>query len=135
MIDSAGSYPDAKVVDGWIANNQWYSGHQGTVRKLIRAWLAANASFRSDPEGALKKVYDTAYTQDAKLSDLQHQVKYQTDYSNAEWRRRYESGQVLDWVGQAERAFVELGGVPEYVNPRTFFDTSLFVDEAKQAGR
>lgn len=132
MIDSAGNYPDAKVVDGWIANNKWYDQNQDSIKKLIQGWLDTNESFRADPEGSLKKVYETAYTQDAKLSDLQHQVKYQTDYSNEEWLQHFKSGDILDWVGQAEQAYVELGGVPKYVDPKEFFDTSLFIGVAEK---
>lgn len=132
MIDSAGNYPDAKVVDGWIANNAWYDANRDTINKLIRGWLDANESFRSDPEGSLEKVYESAYTEDAELTDLQHQFEFQGDYTNEEWVEHFKSGDVLDWVGQAEQAYVELGGVPEFVDPKTFFDTSLFIDVAEQ---
>jgi NitT/TauT family transport system substrate-binding protein len=132
MIASAGDYPDAAVGDGWIANNDWYAKNQPTVKKLVAAWLKTNAAFRKDPEGSLKAVYDVAYKKDAKLSDLQHQVKFQTDYTNAEWAKRYQDGDVLKTVGTAEQAFVDLGGLPKYVDPKTFFDTSLFLGEAQK---
>lgn len=135
MIDSAGNYPNAAVLDGWIANNQWFKENPDTIRKIIRAWLATNRAFREDPQGSLKKVYEKAYTQDATLADIQHQFKYQTDYTNAEWLQHFQNGDVLDWVGQAEKAYVELGGVPQYVDPAEFFNTSLFIDEAKKDAR
>ncbi len=89
MIDSAKSYPDAAVGDGWIANNDWYAKNKPTVKKIVKAWMQSNAAFQADPEGSLKAVWKVAYKNDAKLSDLEHQVKYQTDYSNAEWAKRY----------------------------------------------
>jgi NitT/TauT family transport system substrate-binding protein len=135
MIDSAGNYSNAKVVDGWIANNEWYAQNQPTIKKLIAAWLDTNDAFRADPQGSLKKVYEAAYKQDAKLSDIQHQFKYQTDYTNEEWLQHFQSGEVSKWVGQAEQAYVELGGVPQYVEPNQFFDTSLFVNEAQKAAK
>jgi NitT/TauT family transport system substrate-binding protein len=132
MIDSAGNYPDAAVVDGWIANNEWYADNEDTIKDLIAAWLDVNDSFREDPEGSLQKVHETAYAEDAELSDLQHQFEFQTDYTNEEWLEHFRSGAVLDWVGEAERAYVELGGVPTYVEPKTFFDTSLFIEVAEE---
>lgn len=132
-IDDAGNYPDAGVGDGWIANNDWYDGNKKTVRKIIGAWLEVNKSFRDDPEGSLKKVYDVAYKDTAKLSDLQYQVKFQKDYTNDEWLKAYQDKDVLTWVGDAEKAYVELGGVPKFVEPQEFFDTSLFIDQAKAA--
>ena len=131
MIDSAKNYKNAAVADGWIANNDWYAKNQGTIKKLIKGWLETNKAFRADPAGSLKAVYDVAYKDDAKLSDIQHQVKYQTDYTNDEWVKHYQNGDVLSAVGEAEKAYVELGGVPTYVDPKKFFDTSLFLDVAK----
>jgi NitT/TauT family transport system substrate-binding protein len=132
-IDNAGNYPDAGVGDGWIANNEWYAKNKPTIKKIIGAWLKVNDAYRQDPEGSLEKVHDLAYKDDAKLSDLQHQVKYQQDYSNADWLKAYEDGDVLTWVGDAEKAYVELGGVPKYVDPKQFFDTSLFIEAAKDS--
>jgi NitT/TauT family transport system substrate-binding protein len=132
-IDDAGNYRAAGVGDGWIANNDWYADNQPTVKKIIGAWLKINDSFRKDPEGSLQKVHALAYKDDAKLTDLLHQVKYQQDYSNADWVKAYENGDVLKWVGDAEKAYVELGGLPKYVDPKEFFDTSLFIDAAKES--
>lgn len=131
-IDNAGNYPDAGVADGWIANNEWYEENQDTIKTLIGAWLDVNQAFRDDPEGSLEKVHETAYAEDAKLSDLQHQMEYQTDYTNEEWLEHYENGDVLTWVGDAEKAYVELGGLPKFVEPKEFFDTSLFIEVAKE---
>lgn len=130
-IDDAGNYPDAAVGDGWIANNEWYADNEDTVRTLIDAWLDINDDFRADPEGSLEKVQAEAYEGAATLEDLTHQVESQTDYTNEEWLAAYEDGTVLDVVGTAEQAYVELGGVPEFVDPSEFFDTSLFIEQAK----
>lgn len=130
-VDDAGSYPDAAVGDGWIANNDWYADNEDTVRTIIDAWLDVNDDFREDPEGSLEKVHAEAYEGAATLEDLQYQVQSQTDYTAEEWLAAYEDGTVLDVVGTAEQAYVELGGVPEFVEPSEFFDTSLFIEQAK----
>ncbi|MEO7351028.1 MAG: ABC transporter substrate-binding protein, partial [Marmoricola sp.] len=130
-IDNAGNYADAGVGDGWIANNDWYDANQPTIKKIIGAWLKVNAAYRDDPDGSLAKVHELAYKDAAKLADLKHQVEFQKDYTNAEWLQAYQNGDVLKWVGDAEKAYVELGGVPKYVDPKEFFDTSLFIEVAK----
>ncbi|MGN6302842.1 MAG: aliphatic sulfonate ABC transporter substrate-binding protein [Angustibacter sp.] len=127
MIDNAGNYPDTKIADGWIANNDWFAKNPAVVEKIVKGWLKANEEFRKNPDESLKTVQETWYAQDAKLSDLQHQVQFQTDYTNDEWRTHYENGDVQKWVGDVEKAYVALGGVPTYVDPKTFFDTSLFL--------
>jgi NitT/TauT family transport system substrate-binding protein len=130
-IDDAGNYPDAAVADGWIANNDWYADNEDTVRTIIDAWLDVNDAFRDDPEGSLEKVQAEAYDGAATIEDLTYQVESQTDQTNEEWLAAYEDGTVLDVVGTAEQAYVDLGGVPDYVEPSEFFDTSLFVEQAK----
>ncbi len=133
MIDTAGNYPEVQIADGWIANNAYYEKNKPVLQKLIKGWLASNDEFRTNPQESLKRVQETWYGKDAALTDLEHQVKYQADFSNAEWVKHYQSGAVLDWVGGVEKIYVELGGVPTYVEPKTFFDTSLFLSTA-QAG-
>ncbi len=130
MIDNAGNYPEVQIADGWIANNAWYEKNPDTIIKLIKGWLATNKAFRADPDGSLKKVHETWYAKDATLTDLQHQIKFQGDFTNEQWVAHYKSGAVVQWVGDVERIFVEIGGVPTYVDPKTFFDTSLFLKAA-----
>ncbi|MEO3751411.1 ABC transporter substrate-binding protein [Streptomyces sp. B6B3] len=130
-IDHAGNYPEAAVADGWIANNGWYEKNPDLVRSLIRGWLASNEAFRADDD-ALQTVLDASYAGQATLDDLEYQVRFQQDFSNEEWLEKYRNGEVLDVVGQAEQAFVELGGVPEFVPPEDFFDTAPFIETAEE---
>lgn len=133
-IDNAGNYPDAAVADGWIANNSWYEKNEDTMTAIIRGWLTTNEAFQDDPEGALATVHQEAYDGQATLEDLEYQVKFQQNHSNAEWLKLYEDGTVTDVIGTAEQAYVDLGGVPQFVHPDEFFDTSLFIETAKEAG-
>lgn len=131
-IDDAGNYPEATVADGWIANNDWFEDNRDVAKQIASAWLDINEDYQADPEAALEVVHATAYEDQATLEDLQHQVEYMEDYSNEEWVEKYESGELLDIVGTAEQAFVELGGLPQYVEPETFFDTSIFLEAAEE---
>ena len=133
-VDHAGNYDDAAVADGWIANNAYYEKNQKTLKAVIRGWLKTNEAYREDPDAALAEVQKAAYDDQASLEDLKHQVKYQKDYSNSEWLGLYEDGTISDIIGSAEQAYVDLGGVKEFVDPDKFFDTSLFIETAKEAG-
>lgn len=133
-IDNAGNYEDAAVADGWIANNAYYDKNKEALSSLIRGWLTTNEAYREDPEGALAEVQKVAYDGQATLEDLEHQVEFQEDYTNAEWVKLYEDGTVSDVIGSAEQAYVDLGGLKEFVDPDEFFDTSLFIETAKEAG-
>lgn len=133
-IDNAGNYPEAAVADGWIANNSWYEKNEDTMAAIIRGWLTTNEAFQEDPEGALATVQETAYEGQATIEDLTYQVKFQENHSNAEWLKLYEDGTITDIIGTAEQAYVDLGGVSKFVHPDEFFDTSLFIETAKEAG-
>lgn len=133
-IDDAGNYPDAAVADGWIANNEWYTENEDAMAAIIRGWLTSNEAFQEDPETALAEVQAAAYDGQATLQDLTYQVQFQQNHDNAEWVRMYEDGTVSDVVASAEQAYVDLGGLPEFVDPDEFFDTSLFIETAKEAG-
>jgi len=133
-IDNAGNYPDAAVADGWIANNAWYEKNEDTMAAIIRGWLASNEAFQKDPAAALADVQKNAYDGQATLEDLKYQVGFQENKSNAEWLKLYQDGTVSDIIGTAEQAYVELGGLKEFVDPDEFFDTSLFIETAKEAG-
>lgn len=133
-IDDAGNYPDAAVADGWIANNSWYEENRDTMAAIIRGWLTTNEAFQEDPEAALADVQESAYSGQATLEDLTYQVQFQENKSNAEWLALYEDGTISDIIGTAEQAYVDLGGVSEFVDPDEFFDTSLFIETAREAG-
>jgi NitT/TauT family transport system substrate-binding protein len=133
-VDHAGNYEDAKVADGWIANNAYFEQNKETLAALIRGWLSTNEAYREDPEAALAEVQKIAYDGQATLEDLEHQVKYQEDYSNAEWVELYQDGTVSDIIGTAEQAYVDLGGLKKFVHPDEYFDTSLFIETAEEAG-
>lgn len=133
-IDDAGNYEDAAVADGWIANNAWYDENEETMAAIIRGWLTTNEAFQEDPDTALETVQKSAYEGQATLEDLKYQVRFQQNHSNAEWLEMYQDGTVSDVIASAERAYIDLGGVPEFVDPDEFFDTSLFIETAKEAG-
>lgn len=133
-IDNAGNYPEAAVADGWIANNAWYEKNEDTMAAIIRGWLTTNEAFEEDPKEALSVVQKTAYDGQATIEDLTYQVKFQENHSNSEWLKRYQDGTISDIIGTAEQAYVDLGGVSKFVDPDEFFDTSLFIETAKEAG-
>ncbi|MGH3366566.1 MAG: hypothetical protein ACRDOY_05135, partial [Nocardioidaceae bacterium] len=69
-----------------------------------------------------------AYAQDQELSDTKRQFSFEKVFSNDEWARMYQQGEVARWIGQVEKVFVEVGGLPEYVDPKTFLDTEIFMN-------
>lgn len=138
MIDSAKNYyPEAAILGGWVANNEFFDKDPETMKKLAAAWLEINDTLVNDTDGSMKTVHEAAYAKDQELEDTERQFTFAKLYTNDQWAEHFESGAVERWIGRSERIFVEVGGLPEYVEPSEFVDTKIFQDAYKEwtAGR
>lgn len=128
MIDSAKTYyPEAAILGGWAANNEFYQSDRKTLAKLAAAWMEINDTLVNDPK-AIERVHKSAYAKDQDLADTKRQFSFEKVFSNDRWAQMYRSGEVARWIGQVERVFVEVGGLPAYVEPREFLDTQVFLN-------
>lgn len=132
LVDTAADYPEAAVVSSWMANNEWYAENEDVVDQLVRGWMQANAQMHADPEGSLATIQELAYQNQAPLEEIEHQVEYQTNYTNEEWLEHYNSGHVYEIFGTVQEAFVDLGAASEIVDPEEFFDTDPFIRVGEQ---
>ncbi len=127
-VDSAKSYyPDAAILGGWATNNDFHAGNQKTLGKLAAAWMEINQTLVDDPK-AIERVHKTAYAEDQALADTKRQFSFEKVFSNDEWAQMYRDGEVARWIGQTEKTFVEVGGLKEYVDPKEFLDTKIFMN-------
>jgi NitT/TauT family transport system substrate-binding protein len=138
MVDSAKSYfPQSAILGGWAANTDFYESDRATLDKLASAWMEINDRLVNDPE-AIERVHRAAYAKDQQLADTKRQFSFEKVFSNERWAQMYRSGEVARWIGQTERTFVEVGGLEEYVDPKEFLDSQIFMnayDEWKQGGQ
>jgi NitT/TauT family transport system substrate-binding protein len=129
LVDSAKNYyPDAAILGGWLAGNDFYDNERATLDKLTAAWLDINHQLVTETEASLKTVHETAYVDDQSLADTKRNFSFEKVYTNDEWAQMYESGEVEEWIGQVEKVFVEVGGLPAYVEPSEFFDAQVYLD-------
>lgn len=127
-IDSAKSYyPESAILGGWAANNGFYNSNKETLNKLAAAWMEINEKLVNDPK-AIERVHQAAYAEDQSLADTKRQFSFEKVFSNDEWAKHYRDGQVARWLGQTEKVFVEVGGLDEYVAPKEFLDTEIFLN-------
>src|SRR5215470_11842677 len=42
MLTDAGAFPNATIVDGWAARNDFYDKEKETLKRVVRAWVPAN---------------------------------------------------------------------------------------------
>jgi NitT/TauT family transport system substrate-binding protein len=128
LVDSAKNYyPEAAILGGWAANRSVYENNRDVLEKLAAAWLEINDTLVNDPE-AITRVHEKAYADDQDLAATERQFSFEKVFSNDEWAQMYQDGEVARWIGQVEKVFVEVGGLPEYVQPQEFLDTEIFMN-------
>jgi NitT/TauT family transport system substrate-binding protein len=131
LISSAKDfYPQAAIMSGWVASNKFYAGNKATLKKIIRAWQKANDDLIANPQENLKLIHAKAYS-DIPYSDIEVSWNREKCYTAAEWRKLYQDGSVVRWLGQVNKVFVEIGSLPKVTDPKEFFDSSLFLETIK----
>ena len=54
MLVDASAFPNATIVDGWAARNDFYDTNKDVLKRVIRAWIPANDMLIKQPQEALK---------------------------------------------------------------------------------
>ncbi|WP_169792009.1 ABC transporter substrate-binding protein [Jiangella muralis] len=127
LIATSADYEDAAIAGGWVANNDYYDGHKDALARLAEVWLRSNEDLTTDRDAAVAEACPRLEEFMTAEDCAEIYGKTQT-YGNDEWAALYEDGTALDWVGRMEQVFVDIGALPEFVEPDTFFDTSVFTD-------
>ena len=131
LVDASAYFPQAAIVGGWAARNDWYDRNRDTCQKIVRGWQEANDLLvgpkSDDAVAALQKAQ---YAQ-VPLPEFRDQFKASRYYSSAEWRKLYADGTVAKWLQQVTDFFVKFGNIPNPVPATQYFDTKLYLDTVK----
>jgi NitT/TauT family transport system substrate-binding protein len=131
LISSAKEYyPNAAIIGGWVAGNDYYAKNQETLKKIVRAWTKANDFLLNHTDEALKLIHAKAYS-NIPFSDIDASWQAEKVETTKNWIKLYQDGTVAKWIGQVEKVFIEIGSIPDYVDPSRFFDPSIFLSVAK----
>ncbi|MDE2578903.1 MAG: ABC transporter substrate-binding protein [Hyphomicrobiales bacterium] len=129
MIEDASKYyPQAAILDGWAARNDYYAQNKDVLGRVIKAWLPANKDLIEDPDGSLKLLQKEKY-QDVPIEALHAQYKAQKLFSTADWARMYKDGTVANWLQRVTDFYVRIGGINDAQKATQYFDPSLFLKE------
>lgn len=127
LVDASEYYPEAAIVSGWAARNDFYQEHPDVIEKIIKGWIPANDHLVNKPDEALKTLQENYY-QRVPLEDLQAQYEAQRVFTSEEWIERYENGTVTEWLNQVTNFFVEIGAMDdarpadEYFHPQHYLE-------------
>ncbi len=131
LISSAKEfYPGAAIMGGWVAANKYYDANKDVLRKIIRAWAKANDYLMANTPDALKLIHAKAYT-NIPFSDIEAAWQAEKCETSKDWVKLYHDGTAAKWIGQVTQVFVEIGSIGKWVDPKEFFDTSLYLSTIK----
>ncbi|MCR4266682.1 ABC transporter substrate-binding protein [Nitratireductor sp. ZSWI3] len=130
LVDASEFYPEAAIVGGWAARNDYFDERKDVLERVIKAWLPANKDLIEDADATLAMLQKEKYA-DVPIEDLREQYGAQKLFSAADWAKMYQDGTVATWLDRVTDFYVGIGGISDPVKAEGYFDPSLFL---KQAG-
>ena len=126
LADASAYYPQAAIIGGWAARNDYYGSNQETLAKLIRGWAEANDYIIANSGPAMEALQKNHYPQ-TPLSDINEQFKAQKMFTSKDWKRMYSDGTVAMWLQQSTDFFMANAGIKDFTPAKTYFDPSLYL--------
>jgi len=130
LIDASAFFPEAAIMGGWAARNDYYEKNRAVVAKLIAAWAEVNEVVTGKPDAAAEMLQKTQY-KEVPLADFKEQFKASKYYTNAEWRTRYQDGTVTKWLQQVTDFFVANANIQGALKAEQYFDAKPFLETVK----
>jgi len=130
IVDASAFFPQAAIIDGWAARNDFYDANKPLLASLIAAWAEVNDALVANFDAAAETLQKTQY-KEVPLADFKESMKFSKYYTSAEWRTRYADGTVTKWLQGVTDFFVQVGNIPNAVPASTYFDPSLYLQTIK----
>jgi NitT/TauT family transport system substrate-binding protein len=130
LVDASAYFPQAAIMGGWAARNDWYDKNRPVVDKLIAAWAEVNDIVTGKPDEAAEILQKTQY-KEVPLADFKQQFKASKYYTNAEWRKNYQDGTVTKWLQQVTDFFVANAKIQGALRADQYFDPKPFLETVK----
>jgi NitT/TauT family transport system substrate-binding protein len=126
LADASAYYPQAAIIGGWAASNDYFEANKETLSKLIKGWAEANDHIVAHSNEAIEALQKAHYSQ-APLADIQEQFKAQKMFTSREWKRMYSDGTVTNWLQQTTDFFMANANIKDFTPASKYFDPSLYL--------
>ena len=126
LTDASAYYPQAAIIDGWAAANDYYEPNKETLFKLIKGWADANDYIVAHSNEAMSALQKAHYSQ-TPVADINESFKAQKMFSSHEWKRLYSDGTVTNWLQQSTDFFMASAGIKDFTPASKYFDPSLYL--------
>lgn len=126
LVDASKYYPQAAIVDGWAASDDFFANRKDTLRRLIRGWIDANDALVHDSEKSLA-IIGQKYP-GIPLPEIASMYRAEKAFDAKTWAGYYRNGTVTHWLDHVTDVYVKLGAMENPVSARQYFDPSLFLE-------
>jgi len=130
IVDASAFFPEAAIMGGWAARNDYFDANQPALGKLITAWAEVNDAMLANFDAAAETLQKTRYPQ-VPLADFKASMKFSKYHTTAEWRKLYADGTATRWLQQVTDFFVTAGNIANPVPASKYFDPQLFLQSTK----
>jgi NitT/TauT family transport system substrate-binding protein len=130
IVDASAFFPQAAIIDGWAARNDFYDANKPLLGNLIAAWAEINDHLVANFDASAETLQKTQY-KEVPLADFKESMKFSKYYTSAEWRARFADGTVTRWLQDVTDFFVKVGNIQNPVPASTYFDPSLYLQTIK----
>jgi NitT/TauT family transport system substrate-binding protein len=126
LADASAYYPQAAVISGWAAANDYYEPNKEMLAKLIEAWAEANDTIVENSKDAIEALQKNHYSQ-TPLADINEQFMAQKMFPSRDWKRLYSDGTVVNWLQQSTDFFMTDAGIKNFTPASQYFDPTLYL--------
>jgi len=130
LVDASKFYPEAAIMGGWAARNDYYDKNKAVLEKIIRGWAEANDYLIANTDKALQAIQSKHYPQ-VPLADIKEQYAAQKMFTSAEWAKLYADGSVTKWLQRVSDFFIEFAHIPNATPASEYFDPKLYLNVIK----
>ncbi|BBK40262.1 hypothetical protein STVA_02820 [Allostella vacuolata] len=127
LVDASAYYPQAAIVSGWAAANDYHARNREVLSRVVRAWSAGNDMLIGRTDEALEVLQKNHYPQ-VPLADLKEQFAAQKTFPTAEWKKLYADGSVTKWLQQVTDFYVAAANIANPVPAAQYFDPKIYLD-------
>jgi NitT/TauT family transport system substrate-binding protein len=130
VVDASAFFPEAAIMGGWAARNDFYDANKPALTSLIAGWTEVNDAMLGNFDAAAETLQKTQY-KDVPLADFKESMKFSKYYTSAEWRKLYQDGTATKWLQQVTDFFAVAGNIASPVPASTYFDPQLYLQTVK----
>jgi NitT/TauT family transport system substrate-binding protein len=128
LVDASAYYPEAAIIGGWAARNDYYEERKDVLERVIQAWLPANKDLIEKADATLEMLQKEKYD-DVPLADLREQYGAQKLFTAGKWAEMYRDGTVAAWLDQVTDFYVNIGGISSPIHAEGYFDSTLYLKQ------